>query len=74
MEKAFDVKALVAKLDAKGVPLAEEMAKVLVECVLEWTEESVMMTENKIDDVAVAFFPMLKGMIQPALDQIDGKK
>lgn len=74
MEKAFDIKALVAKLDAKGVPVLEDAAKVLVEETLAWVEESVMMTENKIDDVAVAFFPMLKGMIKPALDQIDGKK
>jgi len=41
---------------------------------LDWVQESVMMTESKLDDVAVAFIPMVKNMIKPVIDNIDGQK
>lgn len=74
MEKAFDYKDLLAKLDKAGVPVVEDMAEILVMCTLDWVQESVVMTENKIDDMAIAFIPMVKGMIKPVIDQIDGVK
>lgn len=74
MEKAFDLMALKAKLDAKGVPVLEDAAQILVNEVLDWVQESVVLTENKFDDVAMAFVPMVKTMIAPTIDQIDGKQ
>jgi len=74
MEKAFEMKALLAKLDAAGVPVVEDMAEILVMSTLDWVQESVMMTESKLDDVAVAFIPMVKNMIKPVIDNIDGQK
>ena len=60
MEKAFDLKALVEELKAQGLPVAEEAAKVVVQSVLTWVEKSVVATESKYDDFALAIIPLLR--------------
>lgn len=73
MEKAYDVKALLEKCRAKGGPEAEKLAKANFEAMMEWLEESAVMSENKIDDVAVPLATAtLKPIVMKALDQIDG--
>lgn len=75
MEKAFDVKALVEKIKAKGaLHIAEEEVKVVVESVLEWCCESVSLSENKYDDFAVPVITAMKPFIMKELDKIDGKE
>lgn len=73
MEKAFELKALVEKLKANGLDLAEDAAKLVIVDVLDWAAESVALTENKFDDIAVAFLPQLKAAALAAADKIDGK-
>lgn len=74
MKTAYDVQALIDKLREKGGPEAEKLAGKNFEALLEWLEESAVLSENKIDDVAV---PMATATIKPlvmkAIDQIDGK-
>jgi hypothetical protein len=72
MEKAFELKALVEKLKANGLELAEDAAKLVIVDVLDWAAESVALTENKFDDIAVAFLPQLKAAALEAADKIDG--
>jgi len=73
MEKAFESKALVEKLKSRGLDVAEEAAKVLVEEVLDWAQASVLMTENKFDDLVAPFIPQVKEAALKAIDKIDGK-
>lgn len=74
MEKAYDVKALVAKCQQKGGPDAEKLAKANFEAIIEWVLESAPLSENKVDDVLVLGIAALKPLVMTALDQIDGVK
>lgn len=73
MEKAFDIKVLVEKLKGHGLDLAEDAAKLAIVDILDWAAESVALTENKFDDIAIAFLPQLKAAALAAADKIDGK-
>lgn len=73
MDKAWDAKGLVANLKGRGLDIAEDAAKILVEEVLNWTEESVKLSENKFDDAALLLLPTLKKAALEAVDKIDGK-
>lgn len=73
MTKAFDFKVLAEKLKSRGLDVAEEAAKIIVEETLTWTEESVKLSENKYDDIIVLGIPMIKEAALKAVDQIDGK-
>jgi hypothetical protein len=72
MEKAFDVKDLVLKLKDQGLPVAEEAAKLVVTSVLDWVQESVMISENKYDDFAIPVIMAVKPFVMGQLDKIDG--
>lgn len=74
MEKAFDAKVLAAKLKSRGLDVAEEAAKILVEEVLAWTEESVKLTENKFDDMLLVVLPQVKSYALAQVDKINGKE
>jgi len=74
MEKAFDLGALVAKLKDRGLDVAEEAAQVLVEEVLDWSEESVKLSGNKFDDLVLPFIPQLKAAALGLVDKIDGEE
>lgn len=74
MEKPFDLKALVEKFKAQGLDIAEDAAKLVVESTLDWVSESVVMTENKVDDFALAILPAVKPYVMAQLDKIDGKE
>lgn len=71
MTKAYDVKDLLEKLQSKGLNVAEEAAKVLVEEVLAWVSESAALSENKIDDLVAVIVPVVKPYILKAVDSID---
>lgn len=74
MEKAFDVKVLVQKLAAQGLPLAEEAAELLVATVFEWTEESAAAHPNAIVKAAVPLaIQVVKPIVKEALNKIDGQ-
>ena len=73
MEKAYDPKALLEKCREKGGPEAEKLAKANFEALMEWLEESAVLSENKIDDVAVPLaVATIKPLVVGVLDQIDG--
>jgi hypothetical protein len=73
MEKAYDVKGLVEKLKGKGLELAEDGAKIVVESVFEWVEESAKESATPYDDMALVVLPKVKELALQAVDKIDGQ-
>jgi hypothetical protein len=72
IDKAYDPKALVAKLKGRGLDVAEEAAKVLVEETCSWLEESAKLSATPVDDIAAVLVPHLKSLALGAVDKIDG--
>lgn len=72
MEKAYDLKALVEKLKAKGLDVAEDAAKVIVEESFAWVEESAKLSATPYDDLLIAVIPVMKKEVLKAVDKIDG--
>lgn len=74
MEKPFDVKDLIKKLEAMGIPLAkdsaEKMAAGLVNAVFDWTNESISASPTKVDDLALAVLPPLRAYILSKIEAI----
>lgn len=71
--KAYDVKVLLEKLKARGLDIAEDMAMVAIEEIAAWVQESAVLSENKIDDVAALGMPQLVNLVKQLADKIDGK-
>jgi hypothetical protein len=74
MQKAYDLGELVAKLKSRGLDVAEEAAKVIVEETCDWAIESASLSENKIDDLIGLGIPQLKALMLPLVDKIDGQE
>lgn len=74
MEKAYDLKELVKILKDNGLDVAEEAAKVLVESVFKFVEESADLSENKYDDLLKVLLPQLKKHLLEQVDKIDKKE
>ena len=75
MEKAFDKKVLVAKLQAASLPIAEEAVEVLVKEVFDWAKESAAIHPNAIVKSAVPLaISVLEPVVKTALDKIDGQE
>lgn len=73
MEKAYDLKVLIVKLKGRGLDLAEESAKILIEEVLDFIHESAIASENKFDDLVSSLIPLVKPHILASVDKIDGE-
>lgn len=73
MEKAYSVSDLAEKLKSKGLDVAEEGAKVAIESVLEWLEESALKSDNPYDNLLVAVYPIVKQKALEFSDKIDGQ-
>lgn len=73
MDKAYALSDLVEKLKPQGLTLTENAAKLVVESVFSWVEESALLSANKMDDFAAVILPAVKPFILSQLDKIDGK-
>jgi hypothetical protein len=73
MEKAYDPKALVEKLKLRGLDLAEDAAKILVEEVSAWLVESSVLSATPYDDIVAVVMPIIKKTVLEQVDKIDGK-
>lgn len=67
-KKAYDAKLLLEKLKSEGIEVAEESAKILINAIFSWLEESAALSENPYDDMAMVVYPKLK---QLALDKAE---
>jgi hypothetical protein len=72
MVKPYDVSELVNILKSKGLDIAEDAAKIVVESSLEWFKESAKLSATPYDDMALIVLPQVEGFIKSALDKIDG--
>lgn len=71
-KKAYDLKDLAAKCKEKGLDVAEEGAKVLVQSVFEWVKESAALSKTPYDDMVMVVMPQLEKMALSEVDKIDG--
>jgi hypothetical protein len=73
LEKAYDLKDLGAKLKSRGMDVAEEGVKIIIEESCDWFSESAKLSQNPYDDMALVVLPILKSKALEAADKIDGK-
>lgn len=71
--KPYDLKVLAEKLKAKGLDVAEESLKILVNETLDWVSESAPASPNKVDDIVSMAIPFIKPKIMEAIDKVDGQ-
>ena len=73
MEKPFDTAALVEKLKAEGLPMAEDIAQKAVAVVFEWVSESCAIHENDlVKSIGVPAIALIKPIVDGQLDKLDG--
>ena len=73
MDKPYDVKALAERFKGRGLDLAEEAAKIAVEELFSWVEESAKLSSSPYDDMALLILPKLKDAALGAVDKIDSQ-
>lgn len=73
MEKAYDLKVLVASLKGRGLDIAEDAAGILVEELLNWVMVSAPLSKTPYDDILIAILPIMKSELFKQIDRIDGK-
>ncbi len=73
LTKAWDVQALVAELKPFGLTLGEAAAKQILDVAFTFVEQSVVLSESKVDDFALAVIPLVKPLVLNFVDKIDGK-
>ena len=73
MEKAYDVKVLIAALKARGLDLAEEALMIVLEEGSNWFEASAKLSKSPYDDMALIVLPQIKKLAAEQIDKIDGK-
>lgn len=71
MNEAYNLKELGDKLKSKGLNVAEDAAKIIVEEVFIWIAESAQLSANKYDDLISVLIPMIKPHILTEVDKID---
>lgn len=79
MEKAYDIKALgqlVAEEAKKdGLTIAEDAIEKLAKAsylgMKAWAKESAVLSENKFDDFAAAFYDQADGFVVPQIERLD---
>lgn len=70
---AYELSKLVAVAKTKGLDLAEDAAKITVEAVMQWLEESAVESESKMDDIIPLIMAAARPTVMRELDKIDGK-
>lgn len=73
MTTAYDIKALLEKLKGRGLDLAEEAAKIVVEETFGWVEESAKLSKTPFDDMGLIVLPQLKALALAGVDRLDGQ-
>jgi hypothetical protein len=73
MEKPYDLNSLIEKLKGRGLDMAEEGAKAVIEESLAWFEASAKLSATPFDDVALVVVPQLKKAALELADKIDGQ-
>lgn len=67
-------KELIEGFKDRGIDIAEEALKIVIEEVLEYASKKVLETENKFDDMLLAVMPIVKKELLKLVDKIDGEE
>jgi len=70
-KKAYDAKLLLESLKGEGLEIAEESAKILVNGIFGWLEESATLSETPYDDMAMIIYPQLKKLALEKIEDIN---
>lgn len=73
MEKAYDLKALGAKLKEAGLVELEDGAEHIYKAIKEWLKESAQLSATPYDNIAIAYLDNLDRYVLPQLNKIDGE-
>lgn len=71
MEKAYDTKALLEILKGQGLEVAEESAKIIINSLFIWIEDSAKLSETPYDDMALVILPQLKTLALSKAEDIN---
>lgn len=71
MDKAYDVKELVAKFKDDGLEIAEEAAKIILNNVFDWAHESALVSPNPYDNMLMILYPQIKEFIMDQAEKIN---
>ncbi len=69
MEKAYELKDLVSKINIKEI--GEESAKGVASAVLDWLKESAELSATPFDNILIPVLEMAKPKIMEELDKIN---
>lgn len=72
MTTAYDLAGLVLKLKGRGLDLAEEGAKIVIEEMMGWLDESATLSATPYDDLLKVIYPQVKAFALATADKIDG--
>ena len=64
---------LVDAFKLQGMDIAEEAVKVIVNVVFDFAQKQIIASENKYDDMLLAFLPRVKDEVLKLCDKVDGK-
>lgn len=73
MEKPFEFKALVARMQGNGLIKAEDAVKALAEDVFAWLEESTALSDNLVVKLFGPIIAQTKPLILNAIDGLDNQ-
>ena len=67
--KEYDVKMLVKRLEVEvGRPMSNYAASTAINVILKWAQKSIILSENKVDDVILALYPALIKFLSKKID------
>ena len=67
-------KSLSDLLKEKGLDLSEDAAKLVFDAIMDFAEEVIKQTPNKLDDmVGLPSIPLIKSYVHGLIDKIDKK-
>jgi hypothetical protein len=72
MEKAFDLKALAAELEAQGLPLLEDGAEKAYAALKTWLKKSAEIQGGLVGGILPAALDAIDGFVTSNIDKIDG--
>ena len=70
---AYDIKALGEKLKSRGLDVAEDALKGVVDDVFGWVEGSVKESATPYDDILLGILPVVKAETMKQIDKVDGQ-
>lgn len=70
MEKAYDLKNLLKRFEARGLVVVETQLGGMYADLKAWATESAALSSNKVDDVIAPFLSQLDAVVLPLIDKV----